>query len=249
MIHNSITFGDINSVTDMGIIITDKSSGGAQRQLVTTSVPYSNKPLAFDFSDIFGSPIYSAKDITYTFTIIENCESGLFDKHRKAREWLLSCGLNQLWDSDNNGYYYVARCTKVSDLKRISKRVGSFVATFVADPFMRTIDYNIKTWDSLIFNQNDNLNLRDYTATTAGKTYDIYNNTDVAMSPVLHYTKSSADDNHAGLTLTIGDKSWAIFRYNSTGFRLDELILQSGKNTITLTGYGTISVEIYDEVI
>lgn len=243
-ISSYLLFNEISSA-DMGLILSDKDTGSYELKRVSVQIPYSNKPLNFDFSDIYGKQIYDEVKIVYTLTIHENTELSVFDKYRKVKQWLLGCGIHELTDSSIRDYHYNARCLEVSSLKRISKKVATFTATFTANPFMISKDFGETIWDNIVFD-TDNINLIDYPSanTAQGATYEVYNFSKNSITPKF----TVAGTTSAGLNCYLNSIQHA-FTSDVTDVEVDGFTLKSGKNILHLQGVGTLAISMIEEVL
>ena len=145
-----INYNGKNSYIDFGLIMTDKNMGELERERIIETIPYCNFPLTFDFSDAMGV-IYKERKITYTFVISSQSENDLFRKYAEICNWLMPSNIGQLSDSDMGEFYYIARCLKISALKRISARTGSVSVDFAANPYMSNggADINLLTTENI----------------------------------------------------------------------------------------------------
>ena len=243
-IKPSITFQDKNSYKDFNLTLSSKDVASAERKIVSVEIPYNNTPLSFDFSNIYGKPIYNSRTLSYTFSITEKTEKDLFDKYREVRNWLLSQGVSELCDHDYPDYHFEARCNKVSSLTRIGKTTGTIQAEFTANPFMISIDFGSIIWDNIIFDI-DNINLIDYPSanTAQGVTYEVYNFSKNSITPKFTVTGTT------GLLNCYLNSIQHVFTSDVIDVEVDGFTLKSGKNILHLQGVGTLAINMIEEVL
>lgn len=59
---------------------------------------------------------------------------------RKTKQWLFSKGNGHLRFMDDAAFYYKVKKVEIEDNKRLSLRVGNFIASFVCEPFQYLLD-------------------------------------------------------------------------------------------------------------
>ena len=240
-----IIFNGKNSYDDMKLILSDKNMGALALKRVSVQIPYNNKPLNFDYSDIYGKPTFEERKISYTFTISEKSEEEMFEKYNQLCEWLY-CGIAELTDNDiTEDYHYTARVTNVSELQRISKKVGKVVVDFAVNPYKISKDFLSCNWDDIIF-ATDRINAVCYIGenSATGIAYQIYNPTDHDITPQI--TIAGVD--------TLGCNCYLngvqhIFYADISNENIDGWVLKSGLNNLTMQGIGTIKMTAVEEVL
>ena len=98
---------------------TETEVPGRDGMLVETDETYQDIPLPVEFN-------YGAEQWHSVF--------------RKAKQWLFSKGNGHLRFMDDAAFYYKVKKVEIEDNKRLSLRVGNFIATFVCEPFQYLLD-------------------------------------------------------------------------------------------------------------
>lgn len=221
MTHNSITINGFNSVDDYNLILIDKDVGTSERTIVSVSIPYSNTPLFFDFSDVLGVPIFNAKSISYTFAIRASTENEMFEKYQAVRNWLLCSQVMELYDSDLEDYFYTARCKSVAKISRISKNTATFTAEFTVNPLMTKTTPTTHTYE-----------------VTTSSVVELENQSVNYVCPAVTCTSD--------FTVSFGGSTYSFATGTSTN---DDMMIPTEVTEITLTGTGVITLSYHEEAI
>jgi hypothetical protein len=228
-----------HSFVDFGYTISpDKEVGIAEKQKNIITVPFSNTQ--YDFSELYGSQIYSTRTLTYPINIVNDgnpSRHALTSAKTKLLNWLSgSRGKQPLYDDDYPGYYFLAELDQGASFQD-DWRTGILTANFTAYPFMvgtRPEGHDI--WDEFNFELDVAQQVRF--EVNGSLSINLLNVGTPDVTPEI-ITSSS-------MTLRAGnvDLEAPAGRHKS-----DDFTLESGDNHITITGTGTIEFVYYKEML
>ena len=231
----NITYNNKNSYNDFGLKrFNSKEHKAPVKNKIYESIPFMNG--SYDFSNIYGSPSYSDRELNYSFLIeIEN-EEVMNYKKIAIENWLLGTNSKSiLIDEDLKGYYYMAECTDVNFDNYYS--FGLIDITFTAYPFKIGEAYEGNNlWDSFNFELDV---LQDTKFTVNGTSnVSIYNSSIIDIEPEIVASSS--------FEITLDGKKYAVEAGTSKDYRFK---LRKGNNNLTLKGNGTIEFRFRKEVL
>jgi predicted phage tail component-like protein len=173
-----INFNGKKSFTDFGLVLNYFKPQPPAPNVIKITVPFMSG--SYDFSTIVsqGEITYQDRKIETQFQFIGPKKSEMFIKYSQILEWLMSPGKQQLIQSNDPTWYYMAKVDDVPDWDNL-ERLGTLKVDFIADPFKYNVDkFGDDIWDDFCF-------LTDYTqygnefnidGTGPGTTLIIYNN-------------------------------------------------------------------------
>ena len=231
----NITYNNKNSYNDFGLKrFNSKEHKAPVKNKIYESIPFMNG--SYDFSNIYGSPSYSDRELNYSFLIeIEN-EEVMNYKKIAIENWLLGTNSKSiLIDEDLKGYYYMAECTDVNFDNYYS--FGLIDITFTAYPFKIGESYEGNNlWDNFNFELDV---LQDTKFTVNGtSSVDIYNPSVIDIEPEIIASSQ--------FEITLDNKKYTVKAGTSKDYRFK---LRKGNNNLTLKGDGTIEFRFRKEVL
>ena len=231
----NITYNNKNSYNDFGLKrFNSKEHKAPVKNKIYESIPFMNG--SYDFSNIYGSPSYSDRELNYSFLIeIEN-EEVMNYKKIAIENWLLGTNSKSiLIDEDLKGYYYMAECTDVNFDNYYS--FGLIDITFTAYPFKIGEAYEGNNlWDSFNFELDV---LQDTKFTVNGTSSVSINNPSVIdIEPEIIASSQ--------FEITLDNKKYTVKAGASKDYRFK---LRKGNNNLTLKGDGTIEFRFRKEVL
>jgi len=191
----------------------------------------------YDFAiAIFGERLYENRTLTYVFNGKENSnEIKTFNK-RMLENWLLNGSYKPLYDDSEPLYYYMARCVGVELESDAGITKVPYKITFDAYPFkIKEAEEGSPYWDD--YDISDYYQENEFEV-NGSETISFINTGSRSISP---YIISSAD-------MTIEKGSMTV-RVSSGRSHFEDFRFDTGINSITVSGNGTIKFEWHKEVI
>lgn len=233
---NGFNFLGRHTHKDYGLTLVPGSViGSPKKKKITVAVPFANH--VYDFSEIYGDQIYEERSLTYKLNVAEKSIVGMHRKKVLLTNWLMnSHGKQKLYDDRYPGYYFLAEVIDDADIN-INSTNGVFSVTFNAYPFMiAELPEGNDIWNSFNFELDVSQNLA----------FIVEGELDVeiinAGTPqVIPTIESTAD-----MSIKKGNVTYDAGSGITKSF---DFTLDSGVNTITIIGNGTIRFEFYKELI
>lgn len=97
----SLTINNKNSYTDFNLYISKKEIGLPNKKVITQDIPFKNGH--YDFSNYLGYPIYSNRNVSYTFDIVAD---DLENEKSKILNWLFNVNNVEIYDSEISEYHF-----------------------------------------------------------------------------------------------------------------------------------------------
>lgn len=225
-IANGVTFDEIHSFRDFGLILTDVKISSPEPQTKMVSVPVRNGDI--DMSDVVSGNT-RFKNRTIVFTFISN---------KKVEDWLLEISniRNKIAGQKKRiiidydpAFYWYGRITDVS--QEISDSAESIVVTASVDPYKYAINTSEEDWlwDPFDFEQSVINETADLVvdgslevSIIAGKKWD---------NPIV-ISDSDMTVAFKGSTYQIKAGSQVMY----------DIILEEGENILTFTGNGKVTI-------
>jgi len=245
--RHSIKFGGRGSKRDMGLILTDADIGSVQLKTVDVSIPYNNRPLSFDFSQICGEPIYQPRKLRFEFAMTAPSARIWQDRYRSVCTWLMRQPRGELYFDAIRGYHFTARCDKVGIEQMYNDHTGRISAEFTADPFMRSEDYADIAWDSFSFT-NDCLN-QDKILAAFNRRIEFYSFADKEIVPRLMLESMTDTSGLLGYVVLNGERISPIQHTVKQWFRQDGFVVLPGRNTLLVRGNAQLVIDLVEEVL
>lgn len=252
--HNDyILFNDKKS-SEFSAIIESVDIGQPAQVVIEDTVPFMNG--VWDFSRISGQPIYGSRKISVVFAIIGNDENDVLKTKVEILRWLTSVESSDLRISFVEDYHFAhATCrAETSAFKLQGRRYAKFTVNFIAHPYMVSDDFSDCPFDEFNF-ATDCMNqsvISIAASPNTTKTLNVYSYADRPIRPRLSYKKISSSVGLAGFTkLKVNGEIISNNCYHETEneFDLDEFVLEPGRNTISLVGFGTLTIRLVEEVL
>lgn len=246
---HGIKFGGRDSKRDLELILTDADIGSVQLKTVDVSIPYTNRPLTYDFSQICGEPIYQPRKLTFTFALKALTARSWQDKYRKVCEWLIRQPKGELYFDVIRDFHFTARCDQVNVSRMLNDHVGEITAEFTADPLMISENFADTPWD--IFNFEDNCINQDRILVTGITKIYFYSFANKDIVPRLRVISTTHNGGGTFGMVKLNDvRLPAIERSNDGWFRRDDFVVKPGTNS--LQAWGTqvlLEIDLTEEVL
>lgn len=237
LIEEGIQFNNKHSYRDFGLILKERDIGNPSKVKVKERVPYSN--LEYDFSNLYGSPTYEERPLSYTFHLVEKSNSKInyMSAQTAVLNWLCgTLGKTPLKDDVFPDYYFLAEVEDGPSTVYF-RTDGTITVKFMAYPFkIAELQEGNDIWDSFNF-------LLDYAQDTS---FEITSSADITLYnpgisvvyPIITATESmQIEKDDITYNIPIGStKSY-------------EFSLSPGENEMKIIGTGSISFEYYKELI
>lgn len=234
-----IKFNGKHSYDDYGYTMSPgKEIGMPSKEKIIVKVPFSN--VEYDFSEIYGSQVYSSRTLTYPFNV--------FDSQNRSKEkmntmktilinWLMnSHGKQKLYDDAFPGYYFLAEVENEASFKE-DWDSGVLTVTFKAYPFMiAELPEGNDIWDSFNFDLDVSQEV-DFTVNES-LTVTLLNTGTPDLVPEIQ--SSSA------MTILKGGITYNI---PAGVTKSNDFVFKSGENILNINGNGTISFKFFKELI
>lgn len=236
IVVRSITFDGVNSLEDYGVLIKDVNIGFPAKTKNRIKIPNTN--IFYDYTDLFGDQ-YEERVLEYTLILIEaNAMTGQEIQHKKMllANWLMLGSQHKLEDSNIPGYYFLAEIQSAPSLEDLFT-YGELTVQFTCYPYKIGDHYEgDDVWDTFDFDTDVAQDL-DF-ALNGATSKDIYNVSAHDISPEVIVTGAvTVYLNNVKITLKTG-------QYTDIG-----LVLNVGKNSVQLSGNGTIKFRFVKEVL
>ncbi|WP_416149509.1 phage tail protein [Salipaludibacillus sp. HK11] len=236
---NGISYNGKHSFKDFKVTMPPgKDIGFPDKEKILVKVPFSNEE--YDFSDIYGSQVYSSRSLSYPFNIVNMAKAtkvAMNTQKTMIINWLLnSKGKQKLYDDVFPGYYFLAEVEGNSSFNE-DRELGILNVTFKAYPFMiaeREEGHDI--WDDINFDL-DVLQPVEFTV-DGSLTVTLLN---VGVPDLIPKISASSE-----FSILMDGISYIVPSGES---KSSEFFLKSGENEMTITGNGTISFLFYKELI
>ncbi|WP_164683827.1 hypothetical protein [Streptococcus hyointestinalis] len=233
-IKEYIEFGHFNT-KDYGLYLESRNAPTPEEKEIIEDIPLLQGVL--DFSMILGERIFKTREIEYEFKLPNTAYEERKVVERRIKQLLMSFGEQKLYDTHDNGYFWLGKCKSVSVKHDPGKR--NFIATiiFTVYPFMFTLsNYFDDVWDSFDFDDG----IAGFTKYTinGSKELTLINTSDNTVAPEV--AVSSA------MTLELDGSSYDFLKGTATHFVMG---LKPGINKIKVTGNGTVSIRWNAEVM
>lgn len=233
---HGIRFNGYHSWKDKHLTLAPgKDVGRPAKEKVKRKVAFSNAE--YDFSELYGSQVYSNRQLQYSFNLIGNSKEEMSFMAVNIINWLMnSSGKQRLYDDAFPGYYFLA---EVEDEASFEENFsdGILTVTFEAYPFMVSeLKEGHDIWDGFNF-------ILDYDQKTdftvnGSIEIELFNSSATVLRPVI--------TTDAPMTIENGLKTFSV---NSGVTQSYDFMLEMGKNQLTITGNGNISFEFHKELI
>ncbi|WP_081272865.1 distal tail protein Dit [Lacticaseibacillus rhamnosus] len=200
------------------------------------SVPFSNQ--SYDFSTIGGVQPYNERKVTYVINVVNKYGYDQVSMHELKTEianWLYSSNSKaELYDDKLPDYHFLAELQEAADLKD-DVRSGELTVVFTCYPFMIANKFEgDDDWDTFDFD-NDIAQDVDFEI-NGSRSFELINNSVTIVTPQI--------TTNAALAVRIGQIEYQLPQGTS-----QDIPLEVGTNTITVTGSGKISFAWHREVI
>lgn len=133
---NTVNFENLNSYSDLNLLLLKKTIGAAKPKLETIDVPGSSVPL--DFTEFFGDIQYDTRKLKFDFGTYENLENVFSMVQNKLNGQKLKISL-----SEDPDYYYIGRVS-VNDWS-LDKIFGKFSIECDCEPYKYKNDVTIQS--------------------------------------------------------------------------------------------------------
>lgn len=238
MTFSGFTYLNKHSFKDVGLTIAERSIGFPSKEKIKFKPPFSNHSI--DFSEIYGSQVYTERELTYRFNIagrrITDPER-MYLVRTKLVNWLMdSNGQQKLYDDFYKNYYFLAEVESAPSIEENWDH-GSVDVTFVAYPFMiDELSEGHGLWDDINFELDY---FQDVEFTINGtRTIELMNVGTADVRPKI--TASSA------MSIQQGN---VVHKVNPGTSESYSFMLKSGPNTLAVSGSGTIRFDFHKELL
>ncbi|HFI0151101.1 TPA: phage tail domain-containing protein [Streptococcus suis] len=220
---------------DFNMLLVDRSAPVPAEKEIIESIPFMQGVL--DFSMLLGERVFENRTITYTFRIL-----GIdYDTHkaieRELRQLLMPYGEQKLYDTHDEGYYWLGKCVNVSVDDDEEARMLDIQLEFNCYPFLiGEATYFDDVWDTFDF-ENDVANWTKYEV-KGFKEITLFNAGTNSVKPEVEAT-SDFKVIHKGETF--------VFKKGTTSNQLFSIL--PGLSTVRVEGTGTIAFHSRVEVM
>lgn len=223
--QSNITFANKKSYDDFGLILKKQDIPPAEKVEIRENIPYMDGD--YDFSKLYGKSVYKRRMVTCTFVLIANSTADLFSKRLSVVEWLSGKSDETLYIDAYGDYYHFADVSStVASITEISPVAIEIVVTFTCAPYLQS------TVEHYEF------------SCTGSSDYTIVHNGKTPVTPLVTYENSSRSL-QAGVNVNPPPKV-------PNGSGTEELAffsIRPGTNTLRMRGIGSISFDVYEEVL
>lgn len=232
-IDEGFTFGGYSSADNSMFLISRDAPTPSENE-ITESVPYMQG--VYDFSQLNGGERYfDNREITYQAMLFEKDYPTRKYAEQEIKRQLMPLGIQQLYDSHDNGYHWLGKCKSVSVDDDEEK--GTLACTVVFDCYPFAI-YNeaegSDIWDDVYF-PHWIFQETKYTV-NGSQSISLFNIGSKSAECELIVTGTvNVSGSFGTLNLTAGN-------YKDT-----QLVLAMGENKLALSGDGTIEFKFYRE--
>lgn len=211
---------------DMNLVMHSKTIQSPSKKKIKSSVPFMNG--SYDFSTVAtnGEIVYGEREITIVLGLPANSKEGLQTLHSSTLEWIVDVGRSVLIFDDIPDYYFIAEVENSTTLEQVME-FGKSAVTFVAYPFITSIDYaGDEKWDTFNFEREY---MQDVEFDIVGSGTVIVYNSGRSICPLVNCSTNMTVTNngYSSNFVTGNNKDWS--------FKL-----QNGINNISVNGTGHI---------
>lgn len=223
-----------HSFKDFGLTIKSKEIEIPKKNKIKETIPFMNG--SYDFSNLYGGPTYSERELKYVFNLKARNKIELNSKKIAITNWFMENSIKKtLFDDAIPGYYFLAECEDIN-----TNESGNYIdlsVTFMAYPFKIGDSYEGNNlWDSFNF-ETDILQDRSYEV-NGSSTIDLYNLSAIDIEPVIISSSQ--------FEIVLDNKTYIVESGESKDYRFK---LKKGNNQMTLKGTGTIEFRFRKEVL
>jgi len=233
-INEGFTFAG-KSTMESGYRLVGREAPSPSEKVIVESVPFMHG--VYDFSSILGERVFENRNITYQLLLPKRSYPSRKIAEIKIKQWLMTAGIQPLYDTHDIGYYWLGKFTEVTVEDSHTDNALVVSATFDCYPFMvaEQAEGN-DIWDTFNFEL-------DVAQTVS---YEVNGSKEITLYNV--GSRGSVPQITASSAMSL-EKNGVIFNVPS-GTTKDELFrLEVGENPIKITGAGTIKFEFYKEVM
>lgn len=133
---NTVYFNDINSYSDLNLLLLNKTIGAPKPKIDTLEIPGSSVPI--DFTEFFGDVQYDTRKLKFDVGTFGSLEEVFSNVQNKLNGQKMKIRL-----SDDAEYYYIGRIT-VSDWS-LDKIMGKFTIEAECEPYKYKNDVTIQS--------------------------------------------------------------------------------------------------------
>lgn len=211
MIETGILFDDIHSFHDLNLILSGCEIPPAKPETNYVKVPGADGSV--DLTEANGKVTFNDREgCTFTFTMLPDDAMTWEEKKTEVSNLLNGRKAKITLDKDDE-FYYTGRCTVDSFLS--DKKLRQIVVTARVSP------YKLKQAETVL----------EYPLSGAAQTI-VVQNSRKSVSP---YIETTADN----VTVTFGHRTFTL--ENAGQYRILDILLVEGDNTLTVSGTGTIT--------
>lgn len=232
-ITEGIEFGDLISRNE-GMYLVERSAPTPSEKVIEESVAFMQG--VHDFSMMLGERVFENRRISYTFHVIERNKGFRKFDQTQIENYLMKKGVSVLKDSYSDGYHYLGKCLSVET--EDDHVYGRLIVTIEFDcyPFkIKDAFEGSPYWDD--YDVSDYYQEKEYEINDT-RTIQFMNTGTIGVAPEIILSsqmviKKGADQ----FTVSAGTHAISDFRF------------ETGLNTFTVTGTGTITFNWHKEVI
>lgn len=234
-----IKFIGKHSYDDFDLTIAPgKEIGIPEKQKIIIKVPFSN--VDYDFSEVYGSQVYTNRAITYPFNIYNQyhqTKESMNIRKTQVINWLMNSGGKQkLYDDAMPGYYFLAEVQSSNSFSE-EYEAGILNVTFDAYPFMISeLEEGNDIWDTFNFELDVSQQVK----------FDIEGQLEITLYNV--GTPNVTPTITASSEMTIETET-NTYNVPSGESKNSDFYLASGETDLIITGNGTIKFTFYKELI
>ena len=232
-----ITFNGKHSFKDFGLLMQSFEIGSPNKSKVTVKIPYSSKQV--DFSTIMGFQPYERRTLTFTFGFFDEYDMiQLQDKRIQVLNWLMELNGDSVIEFDLiKSYYFMGEIITGPEAEMAWNSTGTLKVTIDAHPFKisKLLEGN-DIWDDFNF-------VEDIAQIVE---YDIQGQVNIVLYNVGFNPVSPTIVVDSSMSVVIDEVTYDLKNGSNI---LEGLILNVGKNDITLFGSGHVKFEFRKEVL
>lgn len=139
---NGISFDNIHTWNDLGLILSSRSIGSAVPKRHTVEIPGADSVL--DLTGFFGETKYGNRQITYTFTFTGN-RSELESTYSMICSKFNGIHFDMIIDDADQEWFWTGYCS-VGGLK-LKKNIGSVEVSIDAFPYKQKVNLTVATFN------------------------------------------------------------------------------------------------------
>lgn len=216
-LYDSLIIDGIDSLIKFGLYISSSNVDAPIIRNNRQTVPGMHG--SYDYSDIYGEPIYEDRTLSYTFDFISRNRAEMEEQRQKVMSWFYSIRNKKICDTKDLRHYWLG---SISEAQWQGDNLeAQLIVKFTVYPF------------AIALNQTDNV----YNISSSGEVI-VTNTSSHRISPII--------ETSSNIIIKKGNSSITI---QKGIFESEDFYLEPGDNKFTIQNSSTVHFKYYEEVL